>query len=40
MEEYTDRHSGDSGALIHELIRFAIDSGGSDNITIAVVDNI
>ena len=40
LEEYTDRHSGDSGALIHELIRFAIDSGGSDNITIAVVDNI
>lgn len=40
LEEYIDRHGQDGDALVHELIRFAVDNGGSDNITIAVVNNI
>lgn len=40
LEEYIDRHCQDGDALVHELIRFAVDNGGSDNITIAVVNNI
>lgn len=40
LEEYIDRYGRDGDALVHELIRFAVDNGGSDNITIAVVNNI
>lgn len=40
LEEYIDKHSGDGETLARELIRFAVDSGGSDNITVAVVNNI
>lgn len=40
LEEYINRHSGDGGALAKELIKFALKCGGSDNITIAVVNNI
>ena len=40
LEEYIDRYEGNGEALINELIQFAVDNGGSDNITIAVVNNI
>ncbi len=40
LEEYIDKHGGDGEALARELIQFAVDNGGSDNITIAVVNNI
>lgn len=40
LDEYINRHDGDGEALVHDLIRFAVENGGSDNITIAVVNNI
>ena len=40
LEEYVDRNGQDGKNLVHELIQFAVSSGGSDNITIAVVNNI
>ncbi len=40
LKEYIDRYEGNGEALINELIQFAVDNGGSDNITIAVLNNI
>lgn len=40
LEEYIGRHGGDGGELVRALIEYAVESGGSDNITIAVVNNI
>jgi len=39
LEKYIDRHGKNGESLVHELVRFAVDNGGSDNITIAVVNN-
>ena len=40
MESYMEKHRANSGALVKELIGYAVKNGGSDNITIAVVHNI
>lgn len=39
LEEYIDKHGENGESLVHDLIQFAVDHGGSDNITIAVVNN-
>lgn len=40
LDEYINKYSHSGETLVHELIQFAVDNGGSDNITIAVVNNI
>ena len=39
LEEYIDSHGRDGRVLTKKLIDFAVDNGGADNITIAVVNN-
>lgn len=39
LEEYMNKHSGEDSRLLEQLIQYAVDNGGSDNITIAVVNN-
>lgn len=39
LEEHIHRHGHDGEELVQSLVRFAVDNGGSDNITIAVVNN-
>lgn len=40
LEQYMDEYGQRGEALVEKLIRYAVDSGGSDNITVAVVNNI
>lgn len=35
--EYMDRYENDGARLVKELIRYAVESGGSDNVTAAVI---
>ncbi len=37
--EYIEKYGRDGKALADELIQYAVDSGGSDNITVAVINN-
>lgn len=39
LEEYIGSHGVDGGVLTKKLIGYAVDRGGADNITIAVVKN-
>ena len=39
LEEYMEKNSHSGELLISKLIQFAVDSGGADNITIAVVNH-
>ncbi len=39
LEEYMERYSHEGEALAGQLLQYAINSGGADNITIAVVNN-
>lgn len=39
LEEYMEKHGRNGDVLVEELIQFAVDNGGSDNITIAVVNH-
>lgn len=39
LEEYIDGHGRDEGVLLQKLIGYAVERGGADNITIAVVNN-
>ena len=39
LESYIEKHGSDNGALVKDLIEYAVKNGGSDNITIAVVHN-
>lgn len=39
LEAYIDSHGKDGGVLTQKLIGYAVNQGGSDNITIAVVSN-
>ncbi len=40
MEQYLEQYGEDGKVLSQELIRFAVESGGSDNITVAVISDI
>lgn len=37
--DYIERYGKDGDALAKELIRYAVESGGSDNVTVAVIKN-
>lgn len=39
LSEYIDRYGQDGEALAKQLIQYAVESGGSDNITVAVICN-
>ncbi len=39
MEGYIQRYGGDGRELTKQMIQYALDCGGSDNITVAVVEN-
>lgn len=39
LEEYIERYGQEGETLAGQLLQYAIDSGGSDNITIAVLNN-
>lgn len=39
LEEYMEKHGQDGEVLTGRLIQYAVECGGSDNITIAVVNN-
>ncbi len=39
LSEYIERYGEDGKALTDELIRYAVESGGADNITVAVIRN-
>ena len=39
LEEYMDRHGHNGEALVNALVAYAVENGGADNITVAVVDN-
>lgn len=39
LEEYMDRHKHNGEALVKALVAYAVENGGADNITVAVVDN-
>ena len=40
LEQYMNEYSHSGEALVEKLIQYAVDSGGADNITVAVVNNI
>ena len=40
MENYLERYGADGAVLSREMIRFAVESGGSDNITVAVISDV
>lgn len=39
LEEYIEKYGQNGEELAQRLVRFAVDSGGSDNITVAVINN-
>ncbi len=39
LSEYVGKHGKSGKTLVDKLIRFAVESGGSDNITVAVIRN-
>ncbi|WP_322173784.1 Stp1/IreP family PP2C-type Ser/Thr phosphatase [Acutalibacter caecimuris] len=39
LEEYIEKHGGSGEKLTGQLVRYAVDCGGADNITVAVVNN-
>lgn len=39
LQEYMEKYRQDQGELARRLIQYAVESGGADNVTVAVIDN-